>query len=309
MKWQALKYKNRFLFFREEIDFCQKQHAATQHLFLLDFKSFQEESFSKLAHLDTTARSMERKKRVLFKKSLCIVNRIKGDGECHLSLSLMSPGHSCVASTGEKEFIFPALPETQLGDFLYHTISRPHVHSAAALEPHCCVPRCSPLPCEAWQHPRESWILTDSPLLCLHQPPSPSQPWDLGLSPKTLMLCLIPDSNSASLPVSLSMIPSGTETLCPPLFLFPLPLFLGHSLHALLIQITVAFKTKECRTPGHSTRERRLDECLMETPLSPAAGHGLRVPALTGSRTQGRPHSTPLSTSSPGKGAKREGET
>lgn len=63
MKWQALKYMNEFLFFCEEIDFCQKQHAATKCLFLLDFKSFQEESFSKLAHLDTTARSMESKKK------------------------------------------------------------------------------------------------------------------------------------------------------------------------------------------------------------------------------------------------------
>lgn len=57
MKWQAPKYKNEFLFFWEEIDFCQKQHAATECLFLLDFKTF-----SKLAHLDTTARSTESKK-------------------------------------------------------------------------------------------------------------------------------------------------------------------------------------------------------------------------------------------------------
>lgn len=62
MKWQAPKYKHEFLFFCEEIDFCQKQHAATECLFLLDFKTFQEESFSKLAHLDTTARSTESKK-------------------------------------------------------------------------------------------------------------------------------------------------------------------------------------------------------------------------------------------------------
>jgi len=44
------------------------------------------------------------KKRVLFKESLCIVNRIKGDGESHLSLANVSPGHSCVAPTGEKGF-------------------------------------------------------------------------------------------------------------------------------------------------------------------------------------------------------------
>ena len=63
MKRQPLKYKNRFLFFCEEIDFCQQQRTATKRLFLLDFKSFQEQSFSKLAHLDTTARSMEGEKK------------------------------------------------------------------------------------------------------------------------------------------------------------------------------------------------------------------------------------------------------
>lgn len=99
---------NEFLFFSEESDFCQekkkKKHAAIKRLFLLYFKSFQEESFSKLAHLDTTARSMESKKRVLFKESLCIVNRIKGGGKSHLSLSNVSPGHSPVAPTGETGF-------------------------------------------------------------------------------------------------------------------------------------------------------------------------------------------------------------
>lgn len=136
MKWQALKYKNRFLFFCEEIDFCQKQHAATQHLFLLDFKSFQEESFSKLAHLDTTARSMERKKRFLFKESLCVVNRIKGDGESHLSLSLMSPGHSCVASTGEKGFHIPCSPRNPAGGFsLSHNLQTPCVFSSSSQTP------------------------------------------------------------------------------------------------------------------------------------------------------------------------------
>lgn len=82
----------------------KKKHAAIKRLFLLYFKSFQEESFSKLAHLDTTARSMESKKRVLFKESLCIVNRIKGGGKSHLSLSNVSPGHSPVAPTGETGF-------------------------------------------------------------------------------------------------------------------------------------------------------------------------------------------------------------
>lgn len=62
-------------------------------LFSSDLRSFQEESFSKLAHLDTTARSTEskKKKKVLFKESLCIVNRIKGDGKRHLSLSWCVP--------------------------------------------------------------------------------------------------------------------------------------------------------------------------------------------------------------------------
>lgn len=141
MKWQALKYNNEFLFFCEEIYFCQKQHAASKLLFLLDFKSFQEESFSKLAHLDTTARSTEseKKKGVLFKESLCIVNRIKGDGESHLSLSNVSPGHSCAASTGEKGFHIRCSlrnpKPANCGDFLYHTIYRQRVHPAAAFKP------------------------------------------------------------------------------------------------------------------------------------------------------------------------------
>lgn len=170
MKWQALKYKNRFLFFCQEIDFCQKQRAATQRLFLLDFKSFQEEFFSKLAHLDTTARSTERKKRVLFKESLCIVNRIKGDGESHLSLSLMSPGHSCVESAGEKGFHIPCSPRTPAGGFsLSHNLQTPCAFSSS-FKPHYCCSHCSPLPGEL---PRGSWILTGPPLLCLHQPVSP----------------------------------------------------------------------------------------------------------------------------------------
>lgn len=168
-------------------------------------------------------------------------------------------------------------------------------------------PHCSPLPCEAWQHPWESWILTGSPLLCLHQPTSPSLPWHFGVLSDALFN-IRPQKCISSCYSERDSI-RHRNSLPPSLFLFPLLLILGHSLHALLIQITVAFKTKECRTPGHSTRERRLDECLMETPVSPAAGHGLHVPALTGSRTQGRPHSMPLSTSSLGKGAKREGET
>lgn len=159
-----------------------------------------------MAHLDTTARSMERKKRVLFKESLCIVNRIKGDGESHLSLSLMSPGHSCVASTGEKGFYIPCSPRTPTGGFsLLHNLQTPCA-LAAAFQSHCCC-HFSPLPCAAWQHPRESWILTESPLLCLHQPMSHSQPWHLGFSPKTLLLCLVSDPNNSSLPASLSTIP------------------------------------------------------------------------------------------------------
>lgn len=47
------------LFLCQEIGACQKQE---ERLLLLDFTSFQEESFSKLAHLDTTARSMEGEK-------------------------------------------------------------------------------------------------------------------------------------------------------------------------------------------------------------------------------------------------------
>lgn len=222
MKWQALKYKNRFLFFCEEIDFCQKQHAATQHLFLLDFKSFQEESFSKLAHLDTTARSMERKKRFLFKESLCIVNRIKGDGESHLSLSLMSPGHSCVASTGEKGFHIPCSPRNPAEGFFSITQSAGSVCVQQQLSNPVAPPHCSPLPCEAWQHPGESWILTGSPLLCLHQPMSPSQPWDLGFSPKTLMLCLISDPKKCV---------SSCFSDCDPKLSAPLPLSLPPPSH------------------------------------------------------------------------------
>lgn len=85
MNWRAPKHTDGFLFFSEEIDFCQKQHATTE-LFVLDFESFPEESCGRLAPSDTTARSMERKKikrEVLFKQSLCVVNRIKGDGESH----------------------------------------------------------------------------------------------------------------------------------------------------------------------------------------------------------------------------------
>lgn len=146
MKWQALKYKNEFLFFCEEIDFCPKQHAATKHRFLLDFKSFQE-SFSKLARLDTTARSMESKKKsVLFKESLCIVNRIKGDGESHLSLSNVSPGHSCVAPTGEKGFhIHCSLrnPKPTVGIFSIKQSTDMMSIQQQRSNPHRCIPHCS----------------------------------------------------------------------------------------------------------------------------------------------------------------------
>lgn len=115
------------------------------------------------------------------------------------------------------------------------------------------------------------------------------------------MLYLKPDPNNVSLPVSLSMIPTGVEALFPPPLSLPPSLFWAHkvfpsSLHAFLILITVALKTKECRTWGHAAEARHLDECLMETPhLVQLQAMGLHVPALTDSLTQARPHSTPLS--------------
>lgn len=172
-----------------------------------------------MAHLDTTARSMERKERVLFKESLCIVNRIKGDGESHLSLSLMSPGHSCVASTGEKGFHIPCSQKPSWGIFST-TQSADPMCIQQQLSNRIAAPHCPPVLCEAWQHPRESWILlTGCPLLCLHH--VPSQPWHLGFSPKMLMLCLI--SDPSNVPVWLNVIPSGTETLSPPPSFSPPP--------------------------------------------------------------------------------------
>lgn len=129
------------------------------------------------------------------------------------------------------------------------------------------------------------------------------------------MLYLKPDPNNVSLPVSLSMIPIGTETLFPlslslPPFLFRAHIVFPSSLHAFLILITVALKTKECRTWGHAAEARHLDECLMETPhLVQLQAMGLRVPALTDSLTQARPHSTRLSILRLWKWRKREGET
>lgn len=180
---------------------------------MLDFEPFPEESFGRLAPLDTTARSTERKKikrGVLFKESLCIVNRIKGDGESHLSLSNVSPGHSCAAPLQRRGFGVAALrnPQPSSRDFLYRSICR---HRAQP-KPQRCIPPPPPLPWRFEPCSTEGNAGSSQGLLCS------AQRWGLVPSPKTSprwMLRLRPDPDSVSLLVSLSRIPTGRGTRSP----------------------------------------------------------------------------------------------
>jgi len=185
--------------------------------------------------------------------------------------------------------------------------------------PHRCIPHSSPLACTLQPRSIRGKAGSLEGLLCSART-SPFSPHSYRtlLSKKkkrTRLLHLKPDPNNVSLPVSLSMIPIGTETLFPPPLSLPPSLFQAHklfpsSLHACLILITVALKTRECRTWGHAAEARHLDECLMETlHLVQLQAMGLHVPALTDSLTQARPHSTPLSISRLWKWRKGEGET
>lgn len=132
-------------------------------LFSSDFKSFQEESFSKLAHLDTTARSTEskKKKKVLFKESLCIVNRIKGDGKRHLSLSWCVPRSFLCSIYREKGFhIHCSLRNSQLGIFSIKQFTDMRCSNS-----HHCAPH--PIWLVVCLAAPKGWILVQSPLFCV----------------------------------------------------------------------------------------------------------------------------------------------
>lgn len=259
---------------------------------MLDFEPFPEESVGRLAPLDTTARSTERKKikrGVLFKESLCIVNRIKGDGESHLSLSNVSPGHSCAAPLQQRGFGVAALrnPQPSSRDFLYRSICR---HRAQP-KPQRCIPPPPPLPWRFEPCSTEGNAGSSQGLLCS------AQRWGLVPSPKTSprwMLRLRPDPDSVSLLVSLSRIPTGRGTRSP---LPPPSLCQAPQLFACLGDTN----SSGCRGRGAPRRTRghgHVDGC-----------QGAAVPALTASRTQARPHSTPCSGSRLCEWRGGEGET